>query len=220
MARCQKLFPQTPGQLHQRRARHTRQETSMTQEAVMRGIDTRELRNAFGTFATGVTVVTTRTPDGVPHGATVNAFTAVSLDPPLAQVTLTRTSRAARYLEGAPFAINILSLEQMDVAMHFAGKALDEEPEWTLDGNVPVLLKNAATLECRPWNIYDGGDHIIVVGEVIAMDITKREPLLFFGGKFREIGRPVEGLPWDHSGDAPESGWFAGSTCFKPLPTP
>ncbi|MCB5293717.1 flavin reductase family protein [Arthrobacter sp. SO3] len=188
----------------------------MTQE-VMGAIDTRELRHAFGTFATGVTVVTCRSDDGVPHGATVNAFTAVSLDPPLAQVTLTRTSRAARYLEGAAFAINILSLEQMDVALHFAGKVLDEEPEWTLDGNVPVLTRNAATLECRPWNVYDGGDHIIVVGEVIGMEITKREPLLFFGGKFRQIGRLVEGAPWDHSGDAPESGWFAGSSSFKPL---
>ncbi|WP_312178981.1 flavin reductase family protein [Arthrobacter sp.] len=183
----------------------------------MTPIDTRELRRAFGTFATGVTVVTTRSDDGVPHGATVNAFTAVSLDPPLAQVTLTRTSRAARYLEGAPFAINILSLEQMNVAQHFAGKVMAEEPDWTVDGTVPVLTKNAATLECRPWNIYDGGDHIIVVGEVIAMEITQRPPLLFFGGKFREIGRLVEGAPWDHSGDAPESGWFAGSSSFKPF---
>lgn len=189
----------------------------MTQEAVMPVIDTRELRHAFGTFATGVTVVTCESERGVPHGATVNAFTAVSLDPPLAQVTLTRTSRAARYLEGAPFAINILSLEQMDVALHFAGKVMKGEPEWTLDGNVPVLTKNAATLECRPWNIYDGGDHVIVVGEVIAMEVTKREPLVFFRGKFREIGHFVEGAPWDHSGDAPESGWFAGAKSFKPL---
>jgi flavin reductase (DIM6/NTAB) family NADH-FMN oxidoreductase RutF len=192
----------------------------MTPEAVQRDIDARELRHVFGTFATGVTVVTTRTHDGVPHGATVNAFTAVSLDPPLAQVTLTRTSRAARYLEGASFAINILSLDQMDVALHFAGKVMKEEPEWALDGNVPVLTKNAATLECRPWNIYDGGDHIIVVGEVTAMQITNREPLLFLGGKFRQIGRLVEGAPWDHSGDAPESGWFAGASSFKPFHTP
>jgi flavin reductase (DIM6/NTAB) family NADH-FMN oxidoreductase RutF len=191
----------------------------MTHEAAKGAVDTRGLRHAFGRFATGVTVVTTRTDDGVPHGATVNAFTAVSLDPPLAQVTLTRTSRAARYLEGAPFAINILSLEQINAALHFAGKVMDEEPDWTLDGNVPVLTGNAATLECRPWNIYDGGDHIIVVGEVIAMEFTRREPLLFFGGKFRQIGRLVEGEPWDHSGDAPESGWFAGSRSFNPLHT-
>ena len=188
----------------------------MTQE-VMGVIDTRGLRQAFGTFPTGVTVVTTRTDDGAPHSAAVNAFTAVSLDPPLAQVTLTRSSRAARYLEGAPFAINILSVEQTDVALHFAGKAPGEEPEWTLAGNVPVLTRNAATLECRPWNIYDGGDHIVVVGEVIAMDITKLEPLVFYGGEFHAMGHRVAGAQWDPSGDAPESGWFAGSSSFKPL---
>ncbi|WP_029705062.1 flavin reductase family protein [Arthrobacter sp. TB 26] len=191
----------------------------MTQ-AVIGGIEKRELRHAFGTFATGVTVVTTRTEDGVPHGATVNAFAAVSLDPPLALVTLTRASRAARYLEGAPFAINILSLEQMDVALHFAGKVHDAEPEWTLDGSVPVLTGNAATLECRPWNIYDGGDHIVVVGEVIAMDITKLEPLVFYGGEFHAMGHRVAGAQWDPSGDAPESGWFAGSSSFRPLHAP
>ncbi|MGO4191571.1 flavin reductase family protein [Arthrobacter sp. YAF17] len=191
----------------------------MTQD-VMGSIEKRELRQVFGTFATGVTVVTTRTDDGVPHGATVNAFAAVSLDPPLAQVTLTRASRAAGYLEGAPFAINILSLEQVDAARHFAGKVVDAEPEWTLDGNVPVLAGNAATLECRPWNIYDGGDHIIVVGEVIAMEITQREPLVFFGGELRTMGRPVGGARWHHTEDDSESGWFAGSNSFTPLHAP
>jgi flavin reductase (DIM6/NTAB) family NADH-FMN oxidoreductase RutF len=189
----------------------------MTQEAVRAPIDPGELRHAFGTFATGVTVVTCRSEGGVPHGATVNAFTAVSLDPPLAQVTLTRTSRAARYLEGAPFAINILSLEQLEVALHFAGKGLGEEPDWAPDGDVPVLLKNAATLECRPWNIYDGGDHLIVVGEVISVETTEREPLLFFGGTFRSIGPLIGAAPRD--GNAPESGWFAGAKSFKPLNT-
>ena len=160
-------------------------------------------------------MVTCRSEDGVPHGATVNAFTAVSLDPPLAQVTLTRTSRAARYLEGAPSSPSTSSPwnKWTWAFFHFAGKVLDEEPEWTLDGNVPVLLKNAATLECRPWNIYDGGDHIIVVGEVISMEITKREPLLFFGGKFRQIGRFVEGAPGTIPGRPPNP---AGS----PAPNP
>ena len=191
----------------------------MTQDTVG-ATRARELRQVFGAFATGVAVVTTRTEDGVPHGATASAFTAVSLDPPLAQVTLPRTSRAARYLEVAPFAINILSIEQMDVARHFAGEVLDEEPAWTLDGNAPVLAKNAATLECRPWNIYDGGDHIIVVGEVIGMEITGREPLLVFGGEFHKTGRRVGGARWDVTGDAPEPGWFAGSSSFRPLHAP
>lgn len=190
----------------------------MTQD-VIGAIETKRLRRVFGTFATGVTVVTTRTDDGIPHGAAVSAFAAVSLDPPLAQVTLTRASRAAGYLEGAPFAINILSLEQVDVARHFAGAVLATEPEWTLAGNVPVLTGNAATLACRPWNIYDGGDHIIVVGEVMAIDITQREPLVFFSGEFHAMGNRVNGARWDHSGAALESGWFAGSSSFEPLPT-
>ncbi|MGF9660400.1 flavin reductase family protein [Arthrobacter crystallopoietes] len=180
-------------------------------------IDPRELRNTFGQFATGVTVVTCRSADGTPHGATVNAFTAVSLDPPLAQVTLTRSSKAAQYLEDAPFAINILSQGQLDVAWHFAGKALPEEPAWTLDGEVPVLLENKATLECRPWRIYDGGDHIIVIGEVHKLEVTERDPLLFFGGKFREIG-PLSGpSPWHHCGDSLDAGWFSGADSFKTL---
>ena len=129
---------------------------------VMGGVEKRELRQVFGTFATGVTVVTTRTDDGVPHGTMVNAFAAVSVDPPLVQITMTRASRAAGYLEGAPFAINILSLEQVDAARHFAGKVVDPEPEWTLDGNVPVLTGNAgrgtsttaattSSLSARSW---------------------------------------------------------------------
>ncbi|WP_235500181.1 flavin reductase family protein [Arthrobacter sp. Leaf69] len=183
-------------------------------------MEKRELRQVFGTFATGVTVVTTRTDDGVAHGTTVNAFAAVSVDPPLVQITLTRASRAAGYLEGAPFAINILSLEQVDAARHFSGEVVDTEPEWTLNGNVPVLTGNAATLKCRPWNIYDGGDHIIVVGEVMAMDITQREPLVFFGGEFRTMGRRVEAIRSDHSGADSESGWFAGSNYFRPLHAP
>jgi flavin reductase (DIM6/NTAB) family NADH-FMN oxidoreductase RutF len=181
-------------------------------------IDTRELRHTFGTFATGGTVVTTRTPDGIPHGATVNAFTAVSLEPPLAQVTLTRSSKAAQYLDGASFAINILSANQRDVALHFAGKPMAAGPEWALDGDVPVLCGNAGTLECRPWNIYDGGDHLIVVGEVVALDYDRKvEPLLFFGGKFRTIGGFVDGTPWNLCGDDPDSGWYAGSRAFKEL---
>lgn len=180
-------------------------------------VDPRELRNAFGQFATGVTVVTCRSADGTPHGATVNAFTAVSLDPPLAQVTLTRSSKAAQYLEGEPFAINILAQEQLDVAWHFAGKPLPEDPAWTLDGEVPVLLENKATLECRPWNVYDGGDHVIVIGEVHKIQTSDRDPLLFFGGKFRDIGPLSGSTHWHHSGDSLEAGWFYGAGSFKPM---
>lgn len=190
----------------------------MSQHTAVAPVVARQLRNAFGMFATGVTVVTTRTPDGVPHGATVNAFTAVSLEPPLAQVTLTRSSKAAQYLDGTPFAINILSLSQMDVALHFAGKPMSGGPDWEPDGDVPILCGNAATLECQPWNIYDGGDHIIVVGEVVSLECDRNaHPLLFFGGGFRAIGPVIGGGPWEHSADGPETGWFAGASAFRTL---
>lgn len=186
------------------------------QSADAPAIDPRELRNAFGKFATGVTVVTCRTPDGTPHGATVNAFTAVSLDPPLAQVTLIRGNKASQYLEDQEFAINIMSEDQMDVCLNFAGKPMAGSPAWRSEEGIPVLMGNHATLECKPWRIYDGGDHIIVIGEVIDMHIDEtKQPLLFHSGKFRELGPFAGGTPWDASGDSFAAGWFQGSTSFK-----
>ncbi|GAB3721442.1 flavin reductase family protein [Nocardiopsis nanhaiensis] len=177
-------------------------------------IDPRQLRNAFGKFSTGVTVVTCRTPGGTPHGATVNAFTAVSLDPPLAQVALVRGNKAAQYLEDAPFAINIMSSNQLDVCLNFAGKPMNRPPQWRNEGDIPVLLGNAATLECKPWAIYDGGDHIIVIGQVIAFEVNDVDPLLFVSGKFREVGKFCDAAPWEASGDSLAMGWFEGSTTF------
>lgn len=186
-----------------------------TSELPAQTIDVRELRNAFGKFATGVTVVTCRTPDGEPHGATVNAFTAVSLDPPLAQVTLIRGNRASQYLEDQPFAINIMAEDQLDVCLNFAGKPMKSAPQWRSEDGVPVLCGTAATIECKPWRIYDGGDHVIVIGEVIAMEVNDVEPLLFVSGKFREVGNFSGGSPWDASGDSLSTGWFEGSKSFK-----
>jgi flavin reductase (DIM6/NTAB) family NADH-FMN oxidoreductase RutF len=86
-------------------------------------VNTRELRGVFGLFATGVTVVSCRNiDDGRPHGATVTAFTPISLEPALCQVTLTRTSKACQFLDGQPFAVNVLAENQADVAWHFAGR--------------------------------------------------------------------------------------------------
>lgn len=179
--------------------------------------DSRQLRKAFGKFATGVTVVTCRTPDGQPHGATVNAFTAVSLEPPLAQVTLIRGNKASGYLENQPFAINIMSEHQLRTCLNFAGKPMDPGPRWRNEDGVPVLEGNAATLECRPWAIYDGGDHVIVIGEVVDLQVNEVDPLLFVSGKFREMGDYAGGSPWAMSGDGPASGWFEGSTSFDPF---
>lgn len=181
-------------------------------------IDPRDLRHAFGRFGTGVTVVTTTSDDGADHGATVSAFTSVSLDPPLAQVTLMRSSKVSTLVEDRPFAINVMAQTQLDTCLHFAGKPMRNGPGWGNSATgVPVLAGNAATLECRPWAVYDGGDHLIVVGEVVALDISPVEPLLFFGGKFHHLGGLVGGAPWEQCGDGYAAGWIAGAASLRPL---
>lgn len=180
-------------------------------------MDQRALRDAFGRFATGVTVVTCTTDDGQPHGATVNAFTAVSLEPALCQVTLARKARACAYLDGRPFTVNVLADDQLDVAWHFAGRAADVPPAW-LDGPTSPLLDGvAASISCRPWRTYDGGDHLIVIGEVVHVEVHERDPLLFFGGQFRSMSPVETGVHWNGSLDCPDAGWFDSTATFTPL---
>ena len=181
----------------------------MSQETTLNPVPASGLRSTFGQFTTGVTVVTTQGTDGNPYGAMVTAFAAISVDPPLAQITLTRSSRAAKHLDGASFAINILSADQLEIARHFAGEPMDREPEWVLKGKVPVLVGNLATLECRAWNHYDGGDHIIVVGEVRSLTLGKGDPLLVHEGTFHRIGERLA--------DERDERWFAGAKTFQPL---
>lgn len=184
------------------------------------GLDQREVRNGFGRFATGVTVVTCTNDAGQPHGTTVNAFTAVSLDPALCQVTVTRSSKACGYLEAAPFAVNVLAAAQLDTAWHFAGRRQDPGPEWAQGPTAPVLVGNATTISCRPWRTYDGGDHLIVIGEVDHIETTDVEPLLFFAGGFRELRAHDARAHWGGSIDCPDSGWFDATTAaFTPLPS-
>ncbi|MBN6041269.1 flavin reductase family protein [Amycolatopsis sp. 195334CR] len=183
----------------------------------LKTLDQREIRTGFGRFATGVTVVTCRNEAGEPHGATVNAFTAVSLEPALCQVTLTRRSKACRYLGDAPFAVNVLAAGQLGTALHFAGRPQDTPPEWAEGPTAPVLAGNAATISCLPWRTYDGGDHLIVIGEVAHLETSGADPLLFYAGAFRELGPIQADPPWAASLDCPDSGWF-GSELFSPLP--
>ncbi len=180
-------------------------------------MEQRELRNIFGQFASGVTVITCHNSDGSPHGATVTAFTAVSLEPRLCQVTLTRKSRACGFLSNAPFAVNILAADQVDTAMHFAGRPQDNPPRW-LDGpTAPVIDGAAATLSCVPWAEYDGGDHIIFIGEIVAAHTTGKEPLLFYRSTFHDLGTPSATSIWRGCLDDPHSGWFDATATFTPF---
>lgn len=182
-------------------------------------MDARTLRSTFGRFATGVTVITCRTPDGTAHGATVTAFTPVSLDPPLVQVSLTRTSKACGFLAGAGFAVNVLAADQADLAMHFAGRPGADPVPWRTGATAPVLGGTAATIACRPWRSHDGGDHVLFLGEVVEVVRTDRPPLLFHDSAFHEIGRRTSESVWLGCQDDPHTGWFDANARFVPAPT-
>ncbi|BAH50340.1 flavin reductase family protein [Rhodococcus opacus] len=180
-------------------------------------MEQRELRNIFGQFASGVTVITCANSEGLPHGATVTAFTAVSIEPRLCQVTLTRKSKACNYLSKSPFAVNILAADQVDTAMHFAGRPQNPEPVWADGPTAPIICGAAATLSCEPWAEYDGGDHIIFIGEIVAAESSGKDPLLFYRSTFHALGSPSASAAWNGSMDDPHNGWFDSSTSFTPF---
>lgn len=168
-------------------------------------IDPKELRRALGHFATGVTVITCRGQDGQPHGATVNAFTAVSLEPPLVLVSLDRRSKVCSLVESRPFTVNVLEAGQKDLAMHFAGKPC-QNVEWDADGacGAPRLGGALAHISCLPWQHYDGGDHVLYLGEVQEFHVHHGHPLLFHTGKFHQLGDDFDPDLWTGSADGPD----------------
>jgi flavin reductase (DIM6/NTAB) family NADH-FMN oxidoreductase RutF len=162
--------------------------SSPTQEFEMQAIqDPRQLRNCFGQFTTGVTVVTYEL-DGEWRGATVNSFTSVSLDPPLVLVSIAKSAKASAALEGRSFSVNVLAKEQHEVALQFAGKPREGIDVGWIEGEIAPRLAGAlAWFECKPWCQYDGGDHILFVGEVAQYAARPAEPLVFYAGSFRSV---------------------------------
>ncbi|MBM4686451.1 flavin reductase [Rhodococcus hoagii] len=139
----------------------------------------------------------------------MTAFTAISLEPRLCQVTLTRTSKACSFLSGAPFAVNILAADQTDVALHFAGRPQSPEPVWVKAP--PHRYWPAAQPPCRvcPGAKYDGGDHVIFIGEIVDAQARDTDPLLFYRSTFHDLGAPSANAAWNGSMDDPHR---AGST--------
>lgn len=155
-------------------------------------MDAREYRNCMGRFATGVTVVTCKTNSGN-HGFTANSFTSVSLDPPLVLVSVDRKTKAFEHLKNNAFTINILKANQEDVAMHFAGRPKETEPfTWVEGEQTPRLEESLAYIECTAWNEYDGGDHVLFVGEVQNFEYSTGDALTYFSGKFSKLPSEVQ----------------------------
>lgn len=158
----------------------------------LRPVEPVALRTCLGRFATGVTVVTYQSNHG-PRGATVNAFTSVSLDPPLVLVSISRRAKACELLINNPFCVNVLALSQADVALSFAGQSPEEQTaQWHYGERAPRLLDSHAWLECDPWRHYDGGDHVLFLGEVRDLEFRDTEPLIFHAGQFRCRGEKLD----------------------------
>ena len=151
-------------------------------------LDRREFRRALGNFATGVTVVTARALDGTPVGVTASSFNSVSLDPPLILWSLDKRARSRPVYEAAThFAVNVLSAAQVELSERFA-KPLDNKfhgVEWRDGiGGAPLLSHCAATFQCQKTFVYEGGDHLILVGEVVDFTESGHAGLLFYRGEY------------------------------------
>jgi flavin reductase (DIM6/NTAB) family NADH-FMN oxidoreductase RutF len=158
-------------------------------------IDSRAFRQASAQFATGVTVVAYEV-GGEVRGMTANSFTSVSLDPPLVLFCVTRSSKMGVLVHDIPrFSINVLEDHQRDLSAYYAGAWRKPDPPrhrfvpWE---GVPRLEGSITAFGCRTHAIYDGGDHWIVVGEVIALERTPDEcrPLVFYGGGYVALETP------------------------------
>ena len=167
-------------------------------------IDSRAFRHTVGQFVTGVTVIATEV-DGTVRGMTANAFTSLSLDPPLVICCVGKTTRMAEVLRSAAsFSVNILSEDQQDLSSYFAGAwKQPAAPSFTFapwEGG-PRLEGCVAALGCAVDGLLEGGDHWIVVGRVVALHRTEQghRPLVFYGGRYVSLEAGIERKP-----DGPE----------------
>ena len=152
----------------------------------------RKLRDAFGRFATGVTVVTTCQPDGTPRGFTANSFTSVSLDPPLLLVCIGKRALSCDTFAGCDhFAINILADDQKEILGLFASQSADkfDTADWHPDAQGMAILDGALTsFSCARHRLVDAGDHLILIGRVLAFETGDGKPLGYYKGAYFDIG--------------------------------
>jgi len=165
-------------------------------EAVVDRFDRRDFRRALGQFSTGVTVITTRAMDGRRVGMTANSFSSVSLDPPLVLWSLARQAPSLGDFTGAShFAINVLAANQHHLSRQFSTPQADKFGGVDCcDGTsgVPLLNGVIARFVCRNVRQYDGGDHLIFIGEVERYDRFDGEPLVFHSGYYQVTTRHPE----------------------------
>jgi 3-hydroxy-9,10-secoandrosta-1,3,5(10)-triene-9,17-dione monooxygenase reductase component len=173
-------------------------------------ISSRQFRDAVGAFATGVTVVTTRNRAGEDIGLTANSFNSVSLEPPMVLWSLAKSSHSLpAFLESGYFAVHVLSSSQEDLSLTFATRGADKFAGLTLErskNGIPLLAGCSARFQCRTAFNYEGGDHVIFVGEVEAFDHFNRPPLVFHSGRYAvTVERPAAPVPQEAETAEPDS---------------
>ena len=167
--------------------------------------DQKKFREALGCFATGVVIVTGLNADRMPIGLTANSFSSVSLAPPLVLFCLDRQAQSLEAFQASlHFVINVLHKDQQDLAQRFANPTLDRFHSLsyeTWDTGCPILSDALVSLECDQRAKYDGGDHVIFIGEVRCLRYrnsistldskaaTCLEPLLYFQGRYRQMAK-------------------------------
>ncbi len=156
-------------------------------------IDKPEFRRVLGHFAAGVTVITTVGDDGKPYGLTATAFTSVSLEPPLVLVCVDKRAESHPHFHASRvFAVNFLGVDHEHLSRRFAVTGGDKFKDLAIRAGVtgaPLLSEALGYLECRTVEIFEGGDHTIFLGQVEAADAREGEPLLYFRGAYRQIGK-------------------------------
>lgn len=158
--------------------------------------DSLAFRRALGCFATGVTVVTARDGSGQNRGITINSLSSVSLEPPLVLYCLDKeTPSFDSFREAERFAVNMLRAGQHALSVRFSTAAADKWDGIDYDlwpGDLPVLRGCLASLACRREAVYEGGDHVIIVGRVEQLAAAgPGEPLIYFQSAYRTIGPEV-----------------------------
>ena len=161
--------------------------------------DPRDFRQALGSFVTGVTIVTARDADGRAVGLTANSFNSVSLDPPMVLWSLALASGSLPVFRDAEsWAVHILAADQQDLSDRFARPGEDRFAGLgDADGaeGAPLIPGYAARFGCRARFEYEGGDHAIFLGEVIAFDRRDAVPLVYHSGRYGRIMTDVGDLP-------------------------
>ena len=151
-------------------------------------LDVKAFRSALGAFTTGVTIITARSREGRDVGLTANSFNSVSLDPPMVLWSIARSSASLPvFMETDAFAVHILAAHQEGLANTFARRDVDRFAGLTLSrghGDVPLIEPCAARFECQIAHRYEGGDHMIIVGEVKTFQRFDRPVLAFHAGKY------------------------------------